>query len=272
LLTSESLNIADRYIKGEIGCYLRLHSRLCNQECDLVFISVEGVAANFSPSGTNDVSGVDDPAPIDFERDKGAVFLGITKLVESPQIVIPSFVWLLRAKQRNDFRGAIFADLPSVDIVIELDGIVPERKIRSFQPTIAASESGSISGLVESGTEIVGNIEQDARQHFRHLLSELNLVDMISRIRVLLDNMGVWLTIDKIVDEQLEIANVLLCSNKGESWAVEQVRHDSKTRSDERPGISEGDTSFSDNATQARMSLLARKPKVRQKSQVPARM
>jgi hypothetical protein len=227
-------NVADRYIKGEIGCYPRLHSRLGNQECDLVFVSIEGVLTNGGPAGTDDICGVDNPRFIDFDRKKGAVLLCVTKLVESPQIVIPSFVWLLRAEQRNDFRGTIFADLPSINIVIELDSVVSEREVRPFQSSVAASESRSVSRLVENRAKIIGNIEQDARQHFRHFLGEFNLVDMVPRIRILLDNMGVWLAVDKIVDVRIEVTNVLLRMNKREAGAVEQVRHD--FRSDERPG------------------------------------
>jgi hypothetical protein len=80
--------------------------------------------------------------------------------------------------------------------------------------------------LVKNRAEIIGNIEQDARQHFRHFLGEFNLVDMVPRIRILLDNMGVWLTVYKIVDARFEVTNVLLSMNKREAGAVGRVRHD----------------------------------------------
>jgi hypothetical protein len=157
------------------------------------------------------------------------VFLGVTELVQGPEGVIPSFVCILPPEQRDDFRGAIFADLPAVNVVVESGSVISERKISSFGVGFPACDSGRVSGLIENGAEIVGNIKQNAGEQLRKFLHEFDLVKMLPRFRVLLNEMGPWVAADKFINEHIEIVDVLLCANERQSRTVEQVRHGKQT-------------------------------------------
>jgi hypothetical protein len=235
LFIGERLDITNRYVKGDIGCYLRLHSRFSDQECDLAFVSTgDALRTNDRPSVADDIASVDYARFFDFNRHQSAVFLGVTKLVEGPEGIVPSFVWIESAKQRDDLWRAMFADAPTINIVIELGKIVAERKAGPFGASPAACNSGGVSSLIENGAEIARDIEQDARQHLWRFLSEHNLMDVPARIRLCINDMGPWLAVDKLIDEHIEIVDVVLCANERKPRTVEQISH-GKVRSDERP-------------------------------------
>jgi hypothetical protein len=174
LLASNSLNAIDRYVKGDVGCYLRCHSRRSNMQGDLAFFSIPStvISAGTRPAGADCIAGEQCNRPLNPERDKGAMFLGVTEIVNGPKgIVFPSFVWLETAKERRDFRWQILADSArAVDVVVKIDETISERKVGFFQPRVSAGQSAGVSSLIEGGSETVGNIEQDARQHLRQLI------------------------------------------------------------------------------------------------------
>ena len=136
LLAANSVNAVDRYAKGHVSCYARLHSRRSNRQGDLVFFGIpaerragraDGVAC---PSVAGDIAGKESDCPIDLQGNKGAMFLGVTELVQGPEGVIPSFVWIEPAKERRDFRWQIGAGSPStVDVVVEVTECVCEGEV-----------------------------------------------------------------------------------------------------------------------------------------------
>jgi hypothetical protein len=147
------------------------------------------------------------------KRNKSAVFLGVTELVQGPEGVIPSFVWIEPAKQRYDFRGAILADLPAFNIVIEAGKVISERKVSSFGVSLATCDSGSVASLVQHSPHIANGVKEDAGEHFRQLLREFDFVNIRSRLRILINNVGPWLTFNKVVNERIEILDVMLCAD-----------------------------------------------------------
>ena len=124
------LNALDRHIEGDVGCYVRLHSRLGDQDCDLTFFRVPlGGFADWDPSEPDNIAGVEDRSLVNLERNKGAVFLGVTELVQAPQGIIPSFVWIEPAEERCDFRWQIATPPAIVDMVVQVEQRVSEREI-----------------------------------------------------------------------------------------------------------------------------------------------
>jgi hypothetical protein len=46
------------------------------------------------------------------------------------------------------------------------------------------------------------------------LSRELDLVNMLSRLRIFINDMGPRVTIDKVIDQHIEILDVLLCMDQ----------------------------------------------------------
>jgi hypothetical protein len=143
------------------------------------------------------------------------VFLGVTELVQGPEGVIPSLVWLEPPKYRSDFRRQIPTNVPrTVDVVVEVGQRVGEGKVGLFELNVPTRDRGGVAGLVEGGSEVAGNIEQNAGKHLGQLSRELDLVNMLSRLRIFINDMGPRVTIDKVIDQHIEILDVLLCMDQ----------------------------------------------------------
>src|SRR5262244_423429 len=103
-LAAQKFDAVDRYRKGEVACHLRINSRRTGHQGDLVFLRVPGSGLRHPPVVADCTSVIDHDRGGDIERDQSAVFLGVCDLVESPENVIRSFVWLERCKEIADFR------------------------------------------------------------------------------------------------------------------------------------------------------------------------
>jgi len=120
-------------------------------------------------------------------RTDGSVFIGITKLVESPDEVIPSFVRLEPANEVADFFRNFFEE--SVNSLIEFSLTVANGKV-SILP------DKSEYGLIESGAEVVDNVASMPSETAWHGLNELELVNLMNAVRVRLDNLGISVFIE----------------------------------------------------------------------------
>jgi Domain of unknown function (DUF4070) len=234
---SDRFDVANRNVNRNIGCDLRLHSGLSDEECDFLFVGVPS-ATSGRPSHTDDIASVKDAGLTNLDGDQGGMFLGVTESVQGPQGVIPSLVWLLPPKQRDDFRRAVYAYFPTINVVINSGRVVAERKVCPLRVRLPAGNGSGVTDLIQASSKIVGDVEEDTGKSVRQFLSELDLVDMLPRMRVLIDDVGVRVAIDKLVYNQFEVTDVVLCPNECQTRAVEQICH-GKTRPNERPRISE---------------------------------
>lgn len=140
-LAAESIDAIDRYRNSDVCCYVRL--RRCkvatarSEQCDLGFFRVPADTARTHDINNRPVIAGESRIKesfriLDLSRIESAVFLGITELVQSPEAIIPSFVWVERPKQRYYFRRQIVANLPAYNIVIKAGDVVSEREVGSF--------------------------------------------------------------------------------------------------------------------------------------------
>jgi hypothetical protein len=77
--------------------------------------------------------------------------------------------------------------------------------------------------LVENSAEIVDSIEKNAGQHLRQSLRELDLVDVCSRLRLIINSVGPWLTVDEIANDLIEFSDVMLCAGERQARTVGQI-------------------------------------------------
>jgi hypothetical protein len=150
---------------------------------------------------------------IDNERHKGAVFLGVTNLVQSPEGIIPSFVWFEPSKQRCDFRWQICANLPfAINISIECGKTIRERKIGFSGIDFAAGDCGGVTRLIENGPEVVCGIEKDAGPVFGEPRTKSDFMDVLNGIGVFLNHMGPLVTVLESVDLRFKVTDVMMCA------------------------------------------------------------
>src|SRR5262249_45040104 len=155
---------------------------------DLVFLRVPGSGLRHPPVVADCTSVIDHDRGGDIERDQSAVFLGVYDLVESPENVIRSFVWLQRCKKIADIRWQILGR--SGQLVPQFVFGWRKGEFDSLQLRPLSSEGGSVTGLVENRTEIVGNVEKGAWQRLGELARELDFANMAAGLRIFIDDIG----------------------------------------------------------------------------------
>jgi hypothetical protein len=136
-------------------------------------------------------------------------------------------------KNRADFRGTILALAGGV--FPEFLFSISEGKFDRFSADGMASDSGSVSALVEDSAKIVGNVKEDASECIRRFVFEPDFVDMLGRIRVFIDHVGPRVTVFEFRHDPFEIGDVMMCSCESEPGAMERSSHGRKLRSDKRP-------------------------------------
>lgn len=227
-----NLSAIDRYIQGDVWLVVRVRADWCAGECEFVFYRVPiGVADSHSGSeaalcpivtGAPSVAVSDDCRGSGqmrerkdrvsyIERDQCAVFLGVAELVQGPEGVIPSLVWLKRAEECEDFRRQILAASPS-NHMLQGGSIVPEGKLGLLGIDFPASDRACVTALVEDGAEIVGSVKDDAGEVRWQPPCKLDLMKILSGWKVLVNDVGPWLCIDKLVDSSVEVVDVMLCA------------------------------------------------------------
>lgn len=223
------VDIVKSYRHGWIDCYVQLRSRRSNQQCDLSFFRVP--RRPFRPlelkesSAIAGLNGKNEAAKS--QRNKFAVFLGVTELIYGPEGVIPSFVRLEPFKERYDCRVKIPAYFPlAVNIDAKILDIFCEREIGFLGMLASAGDGGSVPALIQNGPEIIDGIENNAGERFWDWLSESDLVALLSGIRINVCDGGPWLFADESANEAVEIANVMMCASEGKPWAMEQISHE----------------------------------------------
>jgi len=258
VLAAGNLNVLDRYRKGEVAAYLRFHISGTDRQFDLSFRSIPSCPENGRIPDHDgrtvrllelDGRTEGDKGGANLQGDESAVFLGISNLVEGPEGVIPSLVSLEFLENRTDFRWQIFAS--ASQIVPPVFFIGPEGEFNRLEAWTVGGDGRSIPGLVQNGAQVVGGIKQDTGKHLRQIANDLNFVNVLSGIRIFINDSGPWIAIDKSANRGFELVDVVFCTTESQSSTIKYVGHDDKTRSDQEPRISKGGAAFSHYATKA---------------------
>lgn len=185
-LLVHKLDIVNRYKHHELNVHVEFTSSNIARKYHLVFGSVPvrhlkgGVPRNRYRGEAHTLS--------DYGyRADGSVFIGITKLVESPDEVIPSFVRLEPANEVADFFRNFFKE--TVNSVIEFSLTVANGEVLELPHK-------SEHGVIESGAEVIDNVASTPSEAAWHGLNELELVNLMNAVRVRLDNSGVSVLIE----------------------------------------------------------------------------
>ena len=199
-LSVHKLDIVNRYKQHDLNVHVEFTSSNIAGKCHLVFGSVPvrhlkgGVPRSRYRGETHTLANYG-------HRTDGSVFIGITKLVESPDEVIPSFVRLELSNEFADFFRNFFGE--TVNSLVEFRLTVANGKVLKLPYK-------SEHGLIESGAEVVDNVASMPSDAAWHGLNELELVNLMNAVRVRLDNLGVSVFIEG-VHLPLQFNKVILC-------------------------------------------------------------
>ncbi len=99
-------------------------------------------------------------------------------LVECPQNVIPSLVWLERAKQRKDFIRDILAETPGRHI--KFSRSASEGKVSMTRLNSPARDRDSVSRVVKCGAKVINGIPDNLFHARRQRSDQLAFAHMIT--------------------------------------------------------------------------------------------
>ena len=200
-----ALDIAECYKSGHADICINFATRHDAKKFHFVFRPIPDGRWDAKSARDNNLLEVDATRSSGY-RANDAVFVGASEFIECPQRVIPSFVWLERGEEVNDFLRHVFAD--SVYGVLKFRLGVTDREI-GVHPLLAGLES--VNSLVECGAEVVNGVNGDAIQSDWQGLSELDLIDFLRRVRINLNDSAVWVSFDELGDLPFKISDVMLC-------------------------------------------------------------
>lgn len=144
---AHSLDFCERYRYGELDIVVKLVSHRGMGERDLIFHAVPmgWMQDSDRPRAALDIEATGDDA----KWSQKSVLVGVAQLVQGPQRIIPSFVWLEAAKERQDFLRKMLGAAASY-CVVESGGIVSKGKVGGLGIGVAGSNGGSIASLIEN--------------------------------------------------------------------------------------------------------------------------
>ena len=77
----------------------------------------------------------------------------LRRLVQGPNGVIPSFVWLERPEDGDDLIGHVLTDFSPANQVIEIREAVCDGELGSLEARVAGDLGGGVSGLGRTGSD-----------------------------------------------------------------------------------------------------------------------
>lgn len=160
------------------------------------------------------------------DRDEDFVLISNAYLVECEQNLVPSTVWLERAKKRVDFLRRVGTS--TFKVRLKSVGVSREGEISVPRIISSANNGQFVNGMVESGSKAIDNSSDDLRPRFRDVLVHAQLVNnMLGLVRVRLDKNGcIVLFIKPSGGFPLEVGEVFLCPCDLAARTIKGSSHD----------------------------------------------
>jgi hypothetical protein len=208
-------DIAKRYQKSEVYIDLRVTAGADAHEYDLIFraVPLKGFG-NSDRSGDWSVESGTECNTIEPRNDpaggKGCVNR-ITHLVHGPEGVIPSLVWLEPAKERHNVLGDVFADA-TLEKIFQVVGASCDWKSSFSRLSFSGSDSGCVSGLIETGAEGQERFGGDILADGGKTVCKLNAEYFCNAVRIQVFAFGVWVLFDERCYDFFKPSNPIVCA------------------------------------------------------------
>lgn len=141
--------------------------------------------------------------------DQQLMLVEVVKFFESPEFVVPSFVWF-------DLVENVYNILPQVLYFSSKAGkLIVRGAVSNGEVHIPPIRKGRVSldkvpnTVVEGASEIAENVPSDQRNFLWNGLDATKIVDELSRLRIVLTFDSVWMGFVESVTHSLEVTDVL---------------------------------------------------------------
>ena len=224
LAANNLLGMVDRYRRGDVYLVLKMLTLGPDpKKCDLLFCSVDGKVFH-NQRVTSDESRNLDLHTGHCDGDQELMFFGVNKLIQSPEGIIPSFVWTESSKDRSDFRRQILA--ASGQIVQHVSFSWPEGKLGGFGIGFP-DQNGDVEGsLIQGGSKIVGRFKDNMGLLDRGIGGHSDLVNICNAIDIFLNDAGPSIAVREGVNLLAQIGELILCSSEQHFGRDKGLMHD----------------------------------------------
>ncbi len=189
------IDFIELYRKGACGIVVKFKDTTRLDSCHYEFVFV---SAEFScKAGGNNLSRTtyDNHALNDYSvssnsgGNNDSVNIFSTEMIKSPESMIPSFVWLERAKKRFDLMRDI--NTISFDDILKMSRIAGEREIRFSGIGFPGDNGDGVCSLIENSSETPHDIV-DTIGPIRggNMLRKSDFMDFLSCIRIIVNDLG----------------------------------------------------------------------------------
>ena len=199
-------NVVERYEKGEIQLVVKVRICAGREEYHLVFSVIPlGIAVD----GESDAGNLDFIQQCSVAHGRNDLMLvSDAYLVEGPQKVIPSLVWLERSKDRVNLMRDISAS--SFQVLFERIGVSSEGEV-GFLGTTALGSRNAVNGVVERIPEVAGCVSDNEGNGFGDCFGKFDLqMYLAESLRVGLNNSFVWVSIVEGAKLRVEVLDTFL--------------------------------------------------------------
>ena len=207
-LAGDDPNILKRYKEGEIHLVLKISSNEC-PDFEFLIAAIPYRHCGYTDHSTDPFNTVEGRTTADSEN---GVFVGIGYFVNSPQGVIPSYVWLERPKERVKWQRHIAT--PTFHAVLEFSSTTSEgeRSVRFGFVRESSQEGDAIASAIESRAKVVNSFFQKVGNAVGNWFVEPEFVNLVLRvIRISLSKWSVWASREESADLDFKIRQVQLC-------------------------------------------------------------
>lgn len=202
----QKIDFVEGYRQSDFYLAVKWMPRKTGEEFDLLFNAIpDGINRNVMNG-----SGAMHIAEQRIDRDgEQPVFVCDCQLIQGPEEVVPSFVRLVRPKNRVNIRRDILA--PSLHTVLELNIASSEGEGCVSRLNLAAGDSQFVSGIVEGGTEVMESLTRESSERIGKCSSEPESVnDQLRSLRIRRGHNDVWACVEENPGFLGEIRNVFL--------------------------------------------------------------
>jgi len=208
-LTIENLSFAENYIEGRL-------SLICDIE-----VGVSRYHIQFSSLPNNKVNELKAITSLVFgtcpnksgdrgDGDQQLMFVHDVEVVKCAQGVIPSLVRFYRIDDNVDDGTGRSLYFPAIDGFYKFVTRVPKVELRLPVGCVSSQGDDLVSHQVQGRAQVVNCIANNQGNFTGHLLSGLELQDIISTIRVSLDVKTIEVRLEKCQENALKLIDVLV--------------------------------------------------------------
>jgi hypothetical protein len=208
--TFHPINFVENYVNGRAHIVLKFATRTDAGKFELVFFSVPPhekfggslhearlIEAHIGSAHGN--------------WNKQPMFVGVTKLIQSPKGIISSLVWIKGSKQVCNFLGQVFAS--AIDDIRELGGSVGEGEIGIFRFFDSSENGCGIRTLVKGRSEMFDSITASVSPTWWDWSRELKAMNR-PPFRIYFLSTGVWCFVHESMNSLFQPIDILLCTGK----------------------------------------------------------